>query len=419
MVSKPTPGGPTDKLTGELGLAGHVRFVHGMGNEELAALLASAQIAVVPSLYEGFSLPAVEHMASGTPLVASRTGALPEVTGDAAVLVEPGVPGELAVALRRLLDHPQERERLGDAPAPGRRAVRLARGRPRHGGAVPRGDRDGEGSRALLTVDFGRLGVTAGTRVLDLGCGAGRHAFEALRRGAHVTALDSDAGELAQVSAMFAAMHEAGEVPSGATGVAVRGDATAMPFGKNVFDLVIAAEVLEHIPRDQQAMHEVARVLAPGGVAAVTVPAWLPERICWALSDDYHNVPGGHVRIYTRGELEAKLARAGLAAGARHHAHGLLLVAEVRGRGARRRPPAGPRLPPAARVGHRAAARRHPAGRAGAQPADRQEPRRVREKDRFTERRCRTSRPRERACRRVTAWPAGCGWRGLPRSRAC
>jgi SAM-dependent methyltransferase len=159
--------------------------------------------------------------------------------------------------------------------------------------------------------------------VLDLGCGAGRHAFEALRRGAHVTALDSDAGELAQVSAMFAAMHEAGEVPSGATGRAVRGDATAMPFGKNVFDLVIAAEVLEHIPRDQRAMHEIARVLAPGGVAAVTVPAWLPERICWALSDDYHNVPGGHVRIYTRGELEAKLARAGLAAGARHHAHGL------------------------------------------------------------------------------------------------
>jgi len=115
VVSKPTPGGPTDKLTGELGLAGHVRFVHGMGNEELAALLASAQIAVVPSLYEGFSLPAVEHMASGTPLVASRTGALPEVTGDAAVLVEPGNADELAAALRRLLDHPQQRERLGDA----------------------------------------------------------------------------------------------------------------------------------------------------------------------------------------------------------------------------------------------------------------------------------------------------------------
>jgi glycosyltransferase involved in cell wall biosynthesis len=115
VVSKPTPGGPTDKLTGELGLAGHVRFRHGMGNEELAELLASAQTAVVPSLYEGFSLPAVEHMASGTPLVASRTGALPEVTGDSAVLVEPGNPDELAAALRRLCDSPAERERLGEA----------------------------------------------------------------------------------------------------------------------------------------------------------------------------------------------------------------------------------------------------------------------------------------------------------------
>jgi SAM-dependent methyltransferase len=172
-------------------------------------------------------------------------------------------------------------------------------------------------------VDFGRLGVTAGTRVLDLGCGAGRHAFEALRRGAQVTALDSGAAELADVTAMFAAMSEAGEAPLGATGRAVRGDATAMPFGDGAFDLVIAAEVLEHIPADQQAMNEIARVLAPGGIAAVTVPAWLPERICWALSDDYHNVPGGHVRIYTRPELAAKLARAGLAVGPHHHAHGL------------------------------------------------------------------------------------------------
>jgi SAM-dependent methyltransferase len=159
--------------------------------------------------------------------------------------------------------------------------------------------------------------------VLDLGCGAGRHAFEALRRGAHVTALDSGAGELADVTAMFAAMSEAGEAPPGATGQAVRGDATAMPFADGTFDRVIAAEVLEHIPGDQQAMNEIARVLAPGGIAAVTVPAWLPERICWALSDDYHNVPGGHVRIYTRPELEAKLTRAGLAVGAHHHAHGL------------------------------------------------------------------------------------------------
>jgi len=165
--------------------------------------------------------------------------------------------------------------------------------------------------------------VTEGTRVLDLGCGAGRHAFEALRRGAHVVALDRDLAELDQVTAMFAAMTEAGEAPTGAGARAVAGDATEMPFPDGAFDRVIAAEVLEHIPGDQRAMNEIARVLAPGGITAVTVPSWLPERICWALSDDYHNLPGGHVRIYTRTELEAKLARAGLAVGRHHHAHGL------------------------------------------------------------------------------------------------
>jgi SAM-dependent methyltransferase len=138
-----------------------------------------------------------------------------------------------------------------------------------------------------------------------------------------VIALDRDKGELAQVGGMFAAMRAAGEAPPSAHAHVVRGDATAMPFPDASFDRVIAAEVLEHIPCDQQAMNEIARVLRPGGIAAVTVPAWLPERICWALSDDYHNVPGGHVRIYTRPEIELKLRRAGLAPGRHHYAHGL------------------------------------------------------------------------------------------------
>jgi SAM-dependent methyltransferase len=175
----------------------------------------------------------------------------------------------------------------------------------------------------VLTVDFGRFPVGPGDRLLDLGCGAGRHAFEALRRGARVVALDTDQGELRQVAAMFAAMNEAGEVPASAAASVAAADATAMPFPDGSFDRVIAAEVLEHIPADQAAINEVARVLRPGGRAAVTVPAWLPERVCWGLSDDYHNVPGGHVRIFTRGELRAKLARAGLAVSGYHHAHAL------------------------------------------------------------------------------------------------
>jgi glycosyltransferase involved in cell wall biosynthesis len=115
VVGRPTPGGATDKLVGELSLGERVRFVSGISDDELGELLASAEVAVVPSLYEGFSLPAVEHMASGTPLVASRTGALPEVVGDAAILVEPGDVEELAAVLRRLHDSAAERERVGGA----------------------------------------------------------------------------------------------------------------------------------------------------------------------------------------------------------------------------------------------------------------------------------------------------------------
>jgi SAM-dependent methyltransferase len=175
----------------------------------------------------------------------------------------------------------------------------------------------------VLTIDFSRYPVGPGDRVLDLGCGAGRHAFEVLRRGAAVVALDTDPGELRGVAGMAAAMQDAGEVPVGAEVSTLCGDATAMPFPDSSFDRVIAAEVLEHIPADQRALREIARVLRPGGQLAVTVPAWLPERICWGLSADYHNVPGGHVRIYTRPELTAKLAQAGLRPGAHHHAHGL------------------------------------------------------------------------------------------------
>ncbi len=115
VVGRAAPGGPTERLVGELALGDRVRFVSGISDTELAELAARAEIAVVPSLYEGFSLPAVEHMASGTPLIASRTGALPEVTGDAAVLVEPGDAEALAAALRELLDSPAGRARLGAA----------------------------------------------------------------------------------------------------------------------------------------------------------------------------------------------------------------------------------------------------------------------------------------------------------------
>jgi SAM-dependent methyltransferase len=176
----------------------------------------------------------------------------------------------------------------------------------------------------LLTVDYRRLGVQAGDRLLDLGCGFGRHAFEAARLGARVVALDAGSDEVRGVLGTFAAMAEAGELDPARDRVGVaQGDALALPFADATFDRVIASEVLEHIPDDERAMAELARVLRPGGTMAVTVPRAGPEAVNWALSDEYHDVPGGHVRIYRRGQLVRRLERAGLEATGYHHAHGL------------------------------------------------------------------------------------------------
>ncbi|MCW2715537.1 MAG: class SAM-dependent methyltransferase [Frankiales bacterium] len=175
----------------------------------------------------------------------------------------------------------------------------------------------------MLTVDFEQFPVEAGDRVLDMGCGGGRHAFALYRRGADVVALDMDEGELKDVAGMFAAMREEGEVPSGAQARAVRGNAYSLPFGDDSFDRIIAAEVLEHLPQDSVAMAELFRVLRPGGLIAVTVPRWGPELVCWALSSAYHEADGGHVRIYRGSELRRRLSAVGLDPVGGHHTHAL------------------------------------------------------------------------------------------------
>jgi glycosyltransferase involved in cell wall biosynthesis len=124
LVAKLEPNGPTEKLIAELGISDIVHSSSGLTDAELAALLSSAELACIPSLYEGFSLPAVESMASGTPIVASRAGALPEVVGpdgECARLVNPGDVDDLTRVMGELLDSPLDLRRLGAAGR--RRAV--------------------------------------------------------------------------------------------------------------------------------------------------------------------------------------------------------------------------------------------------------------------------------------------------------
>ena len=118
LVTSLKPGGRTERLIDELGIVDHVTFVNGISDAALVDVMGSAEVACVPSLYEGFSLPTAELMACATPLVVSRAGAIPEVVGDdgaCATLVTPGDVGELEAAIVELLDDPERREAMGRA----------------------------------------------------------------------------------------------------------------------------------------------------------------------------------------------------------------------------------------------------------------------------------------------------------------
>lgn len=175
----------------------------------------------------------------------------------------------------------------------------------------------------MLTVDFDRLKVGPDTRAIDIGAGQGRHSYEMFRRGADVIAFDQSESDMAEVAEMFDALVAAGEVPAAAKARAEVGDALRLPYADDSFDVVLMSEILEHIPDDESAMAEMVRILKPGGHAAVTVPRYWPEKICWTLSDEYHEVEGGHVRIYKATELADKLRAAGLEVVGFDHAHAL------------------------------------------------------------------------------------------------
>ncbi len=178
----------------------------------------------------------------------------------------------------------------------------------------------------MLTVDYEVLGLQPGMTVLDLGAGFGRHAFETARRGASVVAADLALAEMVQTRDTFAAMDQAGELPrDGLTATVVQANGLTLPFADCSFDRIIASEVLEHVPDDLAVMAELFRVLRPGGRLAATVPAALPEQICWWLNDSYHapKSVGGHVRIYGQPELRTKLASVGFQPGPSHRAHAL------------------------------------------------------------------------------------------------
>jgi ubiquinone/menaquinone biosynthesis C-methylase UbiE len=175
----------------------------------------------------------------------------------------------------------------------------------------------------MITVDFNHLKIPANARVLDIGCGSGRHTTAVFDRGeAFVVGADANASDLLQADQRLQLHKQVAVHPTGRWALSAA-DVTRLPFADACFDVVICAEVLEHVHRHHQAVAELTRVLKPSGDLVVSVPRHWPERLCWALSKRYRNTPGGHIRIYRTAALIRMVRSSGFRYRHAHHAHSL------------------------------------------------------------------------------------------------
>ena len=175
----------------------------------------------------------------------------------------------------------------------------------------------------MITLQFERLELKPGDRVLDIGCGTGRHTAAAFdRTGVTAVGADVNWNDICEARSRLQLHARLGRRGGGRWTLAA-GDITALPFKDRSFQLVICSEVLEHIADHRRAVSEAVRVLEPGRLLAVSVPSFWPEKLCWNLSNQYRQSDNGHLRIYRRSTLVDLLRRAGLRPLAFHRAHSL------------------------------------------------------------------------------------------------
>jgi ubiquinone/menaquinone biosynthesis C-methylase UbiE len=175
----------------------------------------------------------------------------------------------------------------------------------------------------MITVDLSRLNIKPGDRILDIGCGSGRHTAAAYEwPKVWVIGVDRNPADLNQARKRLG-LHDRMDAHGSGRWALFAADITALPLRDNIFDGVICSEVLEHIPNHHLAVREILRVLKPGHFLAVSVPRFWPEKICWLLSEAYHQASGGHVRIYRQAMLKHLVETAGAKRRSAHWAHSL------------------------------------------------------------------------------------------------
>ncbi|MEX0751079.1 MAG: class I SAM-dependent methyltransferase [Dehalococcoidia bacterium] len=163
----------------------------------------------------------------------------------------------------------------------------------------------------IVNVDFRRhFPLEAGDRVLDLGCGNGRHTLEAARHGGHVIGVDISREDLHAAKFMYDDLKSKGLAKGRADFIV--GDAQNLPFKDGTFNKSLCTETFEHVPDDRRSIAEFLRVTSPGSQVVVSVPAYWPERAYWSLSWEYWHSPGGHVRWYRPGQMRAILEEHGM-----------------------------------------------------------------------------------------------------------
>lgn len=174
----------------------------------------------------------------------------------------------------------------------------------------------------MLTINLDHLKIEPNHRILDLGCGEGRHAISTylLSEADHIIAVDLSFKDITTANKRL--LEFKNKDSRKACNIFV-GDGLQLPFANDCFDAVICSEVLEHIPQYEKIIKEIQRVTKVGGTLAVSVPRAWPERICWWLSRAYHQVEGGHIRIFNSEKLKSNIEEHLFKFNKKHWAHAL------------------------------------------------------------------------------------------------